>query len=579
MSLFGIIYTGNYVQRLCFLTYILCFLNVTLSSVRVSEKNNGSYVETWNSTEGSNIIISLKSLNIVENALPPDNELIEDLIVLLPSSVYSLQVTDIPIGVHFIVLQAHSYLYNVTLSYNKMKQPHQFITGYNVGLVQIVSSSGIAQFYLENNNTFNATVLVTVVAYGNSAPIPGGCNMEYSVETAPYLHVKYTAAMVTVDFQPAAIPMGWIYGITCTLPTIYYEVYHMYMPEKDHSIETYFDSIKKMMTVDRIRENGRKVAAALTGPEMRRVFSAYRGTGSVFGVIANNGPRSYSAYVPAQSYSCSTVHYTDGCQVLTSAFSKAVCAVILFVGLFMCIFGHTFFKTEMFLLSFLTGGLITYILVTLQQTYSGSFTVFISSITGIGSGLLWLFVWSCFGIPILSVLIATFNVGILITSIIFYAGLGDYPLLESDVNYWLSFACCILVITVCLICSMHKANVLACALIGSYTVIIPIDYYNGSNLKYIIINIIRRATVDGFETAIIDPPFQSMDAILTFVWVVLAIHGYILQTNQLRHKPPFPPPRSHRWRHNQEASPLLRDTQYSYYTADSITPGSDNVFE
>lgn len=571
MSLYSITYGSN-IQRLCILTYILCCISDSLS-VHITDNNKRSFVKTRNFTEDSSITISLKLLNTVNKDLPLDNEVIENLIPLSPTSVYSLQVIDIPTAVHFIVLQVHSYLYNVTLSYNRLKQPHKYITGSNVGLVQIIGPLRMAQFYLENNNTFNATVLMTVIAYGRNAPIPGGCNMEFSVETAPYLQVKHTAAVVTVEFQPAA-PYG-----TCNLPILSYEVYHMYMPEKDYSIETYFDSLKKMMTADRIKENGRKVAASLIGPEMRRVFSAYRGTGSVFGVIARIGPTSYSVYIPAQSYACSTIHYTDNCQVLTSAFSKAVCAVLIFIGLFLCIFGHTIFKAEMFLLSFLTGGLITYVVITLQQTYSGSFTIFLSCIFGIGSGMAWLFIWSCFGIPVLSVLIATFSLGFLIASIIFYTDLGDYPLLESDLNYWLTFACCVLVLTLCLVNTMHKANVLACAVIGSYTVIIPVDYYNGSNLRYIIINSIRRATVTGFETATIDPPFQSMDAVLTFVWVVLAIHGYILQINQLRHKPPFPPPHSNRRQCNQETSPLLRDVEYSYYTADSITPGSDNVFE
>lgn len=116
----------------------------------------------------NNITVSLKSLNIVKNDVSIDNEIIEDLIVLPPTSIYSLHITDIPSSVYFIVLQAHSYLYNVTLSYNRVKREHTYITGYNVGLVQIIGSLGTAQFYVANNNTFNVTMLMTVVAYGKS---------------------------------------------------------------------------------------------------------------------------------------------------------------------------------------------------------------------------------------------------------------------------------------------------------------------------------------------------------------------------------------------------------------------------
>lgn len=49
---------------------------------------------------------------------------------------------------------------------------------------------------------------------------------------------------------------------------------------------------------------------------------------------------------------------------------------------------------------------------------------------------------------------------------------------------------------------------LACSFIGAYGILFPLDYYIGSNLKYILINVIRRATIEGFNMAIAQPPFQ-----------------------------------------------------------------------
>lgn len=46
-------------------------------------------------------------------------------------------------------------------------------------------------------------------------------------------------------------------------------------------------------------------------------------------------------------------------------------------------------------------------------------------------------------------------------------------------------------------------------MIGSYAVIVPIDHYIGSSLKYIVINVVRRATVNGFGRAVLDPPYQD----------------------------------------------------------------------
>lgn len=55
---------------------------------------------------------------------------------------------------------------------------------------------------------------------------------------------------------------------------------------------------------------------------------------------------------------------------------------------------------------------------------------------------------------------------------------------------------------------MDKANILACAIVGSYAFIIPLDHYYGTNLRYIFINTIRRATVENFGHAVIDAPYQ-----------------------------------------------------------------------
>jgi len=64
---------------------------------------------------------------------------------------------------------------------------------------------------------------------------------------------------------------------------------------------------------------------------------------------------------------------------------------------------------------------------------------------------------------------------------------------------------------------IRKANIISCAVLGAYAVIIPIDHYIGSNLKYIVVNIVRRATVKDFRMAIIDPPFQTRGVLLIII--------------------------------------------------------------
>lgn len=59
-----------------------------------------------------------------------------------------------------------------------------------------------------------------------------------------------------------------------------------------------------------------QVPEPLEGSQMRRVYSAYPGTGSVYSVIAKSG-RSSVAYVPSLTYACSTIYWTDTCDVLS----------------------------------------------------------------------------------------------------------------------------------------------------------------------------------------------------------------------------------------------------------------------
>lgn len=85
----------------------------------------------------------------------------------------------------------------------------------------------------------------------------------------------------------------------------------------------------------------------------------------------------------------------------------------------------------------------------------------------------------------------------------------DTPLFESDVNFWLIYVGVTLLVPLVLAVLPFRSNIVCCAILGSYSIILPIDYYVGSNLKYIVVNTVRRATVDGFNVAVIRPPYQG----------------------------------------------------------------------
>lgn len=57
--------------------------------------------------------------------------------------------------------------------------------------------------------------------------------------------------------------------------------------------------------------------------------------------------------------------------------------------------------------------------------------------------------------------------------------------------------------------TFHIGFAMTCSIIASFMVILPFDYWTGSSLKYIVINIIRRITVKGFNSAAVRPPSEA----------------------------------------------------------------------
>lgn len=89
-----------------------------------------------------------------------------------------------------------------------------------------------------------------------AAPIPGGCNMEFNTEIAPYARIQTRDTMVIVDVQPASLS----FNSSCENVSVEVEMYQMFLPEQDLTAETYFMGIVNMLTVQDIKNNGAKVS-------------------------------------------------------------------------------------------------------------------------------------------------------------------------------------------------------------------------------------------------------------------------------------------------------------------------------
>ena len=85
----------------------------------------------------------------------------------------------------------------------------------------------------------------------------------------------------------------------------------------------------------------------------------------------------------------------------------------------------------------------------------------------------------------------------------------SFTVLESDWIFWTLFIAIGTVSSFAIALLSIVTPAITCAIFSSYMMVLPIDYYAGSSLKYIIINVIRRATVSDFNQAVINPPTQT----------------------------------------------------------------------
>ncbi|KAG5879208.1 hypothetical protein JTB14_004098 [Gonioctena quinquepunctata] len=440
--------------------------------------------------------------------------------------------------VGFFIIQVHTYIENVTLSNNTIFDPHTYVTGTNIGLIW-GSGETRTTFYVLRNIKYmeHARVLLVITVYNELDPVPGGCNLTFDTMLAPYQVASYNDEFITVESQPPSV-----YGISCDDNDVQVDMYHLYLPEFRKGNETYFDGIEKMLTVEDILEFGTKVPDIEGYFKFRRLYSSYRGIGEVFGVIATY--RGWStAYVPAISYGCDLLNWDQNCIGPVTGFWKLICAVLLIFGLFVCFSGHRFFRLTLCLIGFTFGVFITYITMSLEENFTMNERTITSFVLGFVYGIFWTFIWWKFGIPLLSVNLSFILSGCLIASVIFYAGVGDIDIFTNNMNFWAVFFSMVLCCLISFMAMSRYGHILACSFLGSYACVTALNHYIGGNLQYIIINTYRRVAVRHFKFAVIDPPFQMIDGVNTFIWIILFSFGIFVQVRDQHGKPPFPPNR------------------------------------
>ncbi|KAJ2941212.1 hypothetical protein O0L34_g10447 [Tuta absoluta] len=483
------------------------------------------FITTLSKAEDENLVIQLnKTLTF------GDKELFGEIFNMKNNSVLQLSLINVNKNVDFIVVQVHSHIYNITL-FNSVNTS---ISGTNVGLYGTVKPPDT--YFVSNMNNMSIKVYISVHGYSNMDPIPGGCNLVGNIEIPPFMNIAYDKNMVQVDAAAAKVA-----NAACgTGDNLDMTFYRMYLGERDFSEDGYFKGLKNMMTWNKIMENGYQVPLTLPMKTMRRFLSAYPGTGSVYVMVASGPPHRYSVYVPTYTYACSPL---DGCEVLDDFVSQFFCAGLIFIGLFTCFLGHRFFRTEMFMAGTFAGVIITYILLSNWTDLERPALLGASLLTGTFFGAIWLLLWWFYGIPVLSVALATMHLGFLMAAIVIHSAFtGSHKFFEDDGRFWTIFILIMLLSSLTLTTVTYHSNILCCSVLGAYAVVFAMDHYVGSSLKYLMYNTVRRAVVPKFNYAILALPYQWRDVILTLLWLGLAAGGFFFQRHHNRGRPPFPPP-------------------------------------
>lgn len=425
----------------------------------------------------------------------------------------SLNITDISSNVAFYIVQIHAHLRPVTLSYDKYYDKRVF--GTNIGLYVKPTPNNITQLYLKNDGIYSVKALLVIMNYNDKAPIPGGCNMEFDTEIAPYAKVLTRNGMIRVDVQPASVPLNSTAVPMCDKSPVTHATYQLYLPQQDLSTETYFLYITNMLTVKDIMENGQQISTPDLYNPLRRIFNAYIGTGSVYVTVATYGTQS-AAYVPAFSYACDPVGYPTSCQVLDRAYPKFMVAFCFFIGLASVFLGHKCMLIDVVIPVFFTASVICYAITEQNLTLAWVLGLCVAVLFGICQKFM---VFNLF-VPL--------SLGFFIACITYFGFPESLILIHSDWIFWFLFITVIVVVCIIkkLIFSCTVGHI-TCALIGSYMVIVAFDYYAESTLKYIIFNFVRRCTVPDFKYAIINPPIQAKDVTLIVFWALLALWRFI----------------------------------------------------
>ncbi|XP_039738380.1 transmembrane 7 superfamily member 3 isoform X2 [Pteropus medius] len=465
-------------------------------------------------------------------------------------------------NVTFLIFQIHSQHQNTTISFSNILLPSTSGTGTDKGLVFILRpEQSMCSWYLETLDAEPVQNVAIPLSYSERDPIPGGCNLEFDLDIDPNIYLAYDFFETTIKFAPANL--GYERGTDpppCDIRTgqdsrwrLQYDVYQYFLPENDLTEEGLLKHLQRMAEVPQVTANAIKVVTLTANDKTSVSFSSLRGQGVIYNVIVwDPFLNTSAAYVPVHTYACSFEAVESNCSSLGRVSTKVFFTLFAVLGLFICFFGHRFWKTELFFIGFIFMGFFFYIMITRLTPIEYDVRLILTAIAGSIGGIFLVAAWWRFGILMLCMLCVGLVLGFFISSVTFFTPLGNLTVFRNDDVFWVTFSCIAILIPVIFMGCLRILNILTCGFIGSYSVVLAIDSYLYTSLSYITLNVLKRALSTHFRGAFTNVPFQTNDFIILAVWGMLAVSGVTLQMRREGGRPLFPPHPYKLWKRERE---------------------------
>ncbi|XP_034529466.1 transmembrane 7 superfamily member 3 [Notolabrus celidotus] len=498
---------------------------------------------------------------------------VENRVVFLPGTFQNVSVSQnetvqavvsrIPPEVSFITLQFHTQHRNATLSYTRVPDLGLSVSAVDAGLLSTLLPSQTAlSLFLLSSNGDSVTGTGVILPYSNTDPVPGACNTEFNLDVDPNVYIHYNLYETTIRFAPANL--GYERGEDpppcdeSTEPStrwrLQYDIYQYFLPENDLSERSLFSSVQEVADINGMVQNGKRVMTLFSPDVSSAVFNSIPGQGVIYSVIVRDPLLNTSAsYVPVHTYACSFASALDGCQTLGKISTKVFFTITGLAGLFVCFFGHRFFKIELFCMGFSFAAFFSFVLITRTTKLDYDICLALSAVIGVVGGVLLVMSWWRFGSVMACIVVVGLMLGFLLAATILFTPLGDLDVFRhSDVVFWVTFCCIMVIVPLFFVRWPREGNIITCGVVGAYAVILAINAYIYTSLSYIALNILKRFLNNNFSAVFTDVPFQVIDYVMITVWVVLGIGGIVLQLYRERSRPFFPPSPYLMWLQDRE---------------------------